>query len=303
MKILPIAFDSLGTRSMACFVESEGIKVMIDPGAALAPSRYGLKPHSIELNKLEKDWSNIVDFSLKSEVIIITHYHYDHHNPWRNLEIYKNKILLVKNPVENINFSQKQRASFFLKKIENFPKLLEYCDGKNFEFGNTKIKFSEPVFHGTNQKLGWVVEVLIEDSTGKFIYTSDVEGIVVKDQLDFILKNKPDFLILDGPMTYMLGYGYSEENLRDSIENIIKVMEKTEVKTIIIDHHLMRDLKYREKIYSLLKFGEEKKIKIISAAEFLNKPIEMLEARRKELYEKYHNFELRNNVKICEFNE
>ena len=44
-RIVPLAFDSFGVRSMATFVETDDLKVLIDPGVALAPVRYGLEPH------------------------------------------------------------------------------------------------------------------------------------------------------------------------------------------------------------------------------------------------------------------
>jgi predicted metallo-beta-lactamase superfamily hydrolase len=300
MEIFPLAFDSLGVRSMACFIKTKNMKILIDPGVSLAPLRYGLEPHTIELEKMEENWKKIVKFASESNVLIITHYHYDHHNPWENLEIYKDKLVLIKHPTEKINFSQKQRASFFLEKIKGLSKKIEYCDSKSFEFNKTRIEFSNPVFHGTNQRLGWVVEVLIEENKEKLIFTSDVEGPAIEDQTNFILKNKPNFLIVDGPMTYMLGYRYSHESLKASIENLIKIIEETPVKTIILEHHLMRDLKYKEKILPVLKAGEKNGVKVITAAEFLGKPIEMLEAKRKELYQKYPEKEGVKKVRILE---
>jgi predicted metallo-beta-lactamase superfamily hydrolase len=300
MEIFPLAFDSLGVRSMACFIKTKNMKILIDPGVSLAPLRYGLEPHTIELEKMEENWKKIVKFASESNVLIITHYHYDHHNPWENLEIYKDKLVLIKHPTEKINFSQKQRASFFLEKIKGLSKKIEYCDSKSFEFNKTRIEFSNPVFHGTNQRLGWVVEVLIEENKEKLIFTSDVEGPAIEDQTNFILKNKPNFLIVDGPMTYMLGYRYSHESLKASIKNLIKIIEETPVKTIILEHHLMRDLKYKEKILPVLKAGEKNGVKVITAAEFLGKPIEMLEAKRKELYQKYPEKEGVKKVRILE---
>ncbi|MEM5829166.1 MAG: hypothetical protein QW040_01060 [Candidatus Aenigmatarchaeota archaeon] len=291
MKILPIAFESLGTRSMACLVTTTSQKILIDPGVSLAPLRYGLQPHSIELKRLEEHWKKIVEFAKESEILIITHYHYDHHNPWENLEIYKKKTVLVKHPTEKINFSQKQRASLFLEKIKGFPVVLEYADGEEFKFGKTEIVFSEPVFHGANQKLGWVIEVLIKEGNEKFIFTSDVEGPVIKDQVEFILENKPNFIIVDGPMTYMLGYRYTHENFRVSLKNLIKIIEEASPEVLILDHHLLRDLKYKEKIATVLKTSEELNINVLTAAEFLGKPVDMLEARRRELYQKYPEVE------------
>ncbi len=41
MNITPIAADSLGTRSMATFVETGDCGIFIDPAVSLAPRRYG----------------------------------------------------------------------------------------------------------------------------------------------------------------------------------------------------------------------------------------------------------------------
>ena len=152
MKITPLAFESFGTRSMSTFIQTKDVNILIDPGVALAPLRYGLSPHPVELKRLSEHWNKIVEYAKRSDILIITHYHYDHHNPNDNLEIYKNKIVLIKHPAEKINLSQKKRASYFLEKIKNLPEKLRYSDGKEFKFGDTKIKFSPPVFHGKDSK-------------------------------------------------------------------------------------------------------------------------------------------------------
>ncbi len=274
MKIIPLAFDSLGTRSMATFVKTD-IKILIDPSAALGPSRYGLPPHPKEVKRLEEHLKIIKKHTKKCDVLIVTHYHYDHHNP--NIpEIFTNKIALVKHPKEKINASQKGRASYFLRLIK--PKVLEYADGKTFEFKNTKIKFSPPVFHGTNSRLGYVIEVCIEYQGEKFLHTSDVEGPAIKEQADFILKEKPDVIFIDGPMTYMLGYRYSVQNYQKALENLKEIAKICE--TLVLDHHLLRDINWRGKIKEIEKIKH-----VMSAAEFAGKKEELLEARRKELYE------------------
>jgi len=282
MKIIPIAFDSLGTRGMATYVETKDVKIFIDPSVSLAPIRYGLEPHSIELKRLDEHWKEIVKLASKSEVLIITHYHYDHHNPWEHLEIYKNKTVLVKHPTEKINRSQKQRSSFFLEQIKELPKKIEYADGQEFKFGKTKIKLSPPVFHGTNPRLGYVIEVLVDDGY-KFIHTSDVEGPSQKDQVDFILENKPNLVFLDGPLSYMM-YRFGVKAMESSVENMIKIVETCLLDNLILDHHFLRDLKWKERISEVFKIAEKNKIEVKTSAEYLGKEIDMLEAHRKELY-------------------
>lgn len=287
MKIIPLAFDSLGTRSMSTFIETNDVKVLIDPGVALGPRRYNLPPHQIELERLKEHWAKIVKYATLSDVIIITHYHYDHYNPNDHLEIYKNKTVLIKHPTEKINRSQKERAAYFLQQIKELPQKLEYADGKGFQFGNTKIIFSQPVFHGTNSKLGYVTEVLIDDGY-RFIHTSDVEGPSLDDQVDFILQNKPNLVILDGPLSYMLGFRYSHESLNASIKNMIKIIENLSASrrnSLVIDHHLLRDLEWKERIAEVFEAAKQKNVKVQTAAEFIGIPNDLLEARRRELWQ------------------
>ena len=285
MKILPIAFDSMGTRSMCTFVKTRDVKILIDPGVALGPSRYGLPPHPIEIKRREEHWQAIVKYAMQADVLIVTHYHYDHYRPDENLEIYENKVVFVKHPEENINKSQKERAAYFLSKIENIAKSIQHADRKEFLFGNTKIKFSQAVFHGTNAKLGYVTEVLIDDGY-KLIHTSDVEGPSIANQVEFILENKPNLVILDGPLSYMLGYRYSSKSLQLAVENMIKIVNMGSIETLIVDHHFLRDLKWKQRIASVFGAANRKGIKVLTAAEYAGKPLEMLEAQRKELYEK-----------------
>lgn len=286
MKVIPLAFDSFGTRSMSTFVETNNLKILIDPGVSLAPRRYGLPPHPIEISRLEEHWKSIKAHAKKADVLIVTHYHYDHHNP-SEPEIYKGKITLIKHPTDKINRSQKERAKYFIEQLDDLPERLEYSDGREFKFGGTTIKFSPPVFHGTNPRLGYVTEVLIEDDDGcRFVHTSDVEGPSVDDQVNFILENKPNLVILDGPLSYMLGFRYSHKSLELSVKNMIKIIKECPLETLVVDHHFLRDLKWKERLLSAFEVANKKGVKLQTAAEFAGKKIEMLEAMRKDLYSK-----------------
>jgi predicted metallo-beta-lactamase superfamily hydrolase len=284
MRVIPMSSDSMGARSMATFIETKDAKIMIDPGVALGPSRYGLPPHPKEWERMQEHWKEIVNYAEKADILIITHYHYDHHNPWDDLEIYDGKKVLVKDPKKNINYSQKSRASFFLKQIENRAKI-EIADGNKVLEGETEILFSNPVFHGTNDRLGYVVEVLIREEGNSFLFTSDVEGPSLEDQVKFVLDNRPKIVMIDGPMTYMLGYRYSQASLEASIQNLLRILEVVE--TLVIDHHLLRDLDWNKRIAKVLDKGNTMGKKVLTSNELADKPLDMLEARRKELYELY----------------
>lgn len=83
-----------------------------------------------------------------------------------------------------------------------------------------------------------------------------------------------------------MGWRFSKFGFLESNQNLIKILSQTKVNTVILDHHLVRDLHYLNKIEEVLKTAEELKKKVITAAEFLGKKPDFLEARRKELYEK-----------------
>ena len=101
MQVFPIAADSLGTRSMATLVKTKDCSVLIDPGVALGPSRYGFPPHPLELQRMDEHWREVKKIAEKSDILIVTHYHYDHHNPDAP-EIYKDKTVFLKHPKEKI---------------------------------------------------------------------------------------------------------------------------------------------------------------------------------------------------------
>lgn len=291
-KIIPLAFDSFGVRSMATFIETDDLKILIDPGVALAPIRYGLEPHPLEWQRLDETWDVIRQHAENADVLIVTHYHYDHHDP-DTPEIYKNKTVFIKHPTENINLSQKGRAALFLEAIKGTPKKLEIADAKNFQLGKTQISFSKAVCHGTNPRLGYVTEVSIKSNSEKFLHTSDVEGPSLEDQIRFIIDEKPDVLFVDGPMTYMLGFRYSFRSLEISNANLVRALKETNLHTLVLDHHFLRDLNYKLRIKPVYEAAEKRGVKVVTAAEFCRRKIEMLEALRKELYAKYSAMEFK----------
>ncbi|RLI75718.1 hypothetical protein DRP05_14280 [Archaeoglobales archaeon] len=285
MEIIPIAFDSFGARSMATFVKTKDVSIVVDPSVALGPSRYNLPPHPLEYERKRQLWEKIKEFVSKSDVVVITHYHYDHHNP-NEVEIFSGIKLLIKHPKEKINRSQRNRANFFLEQLKPINVEVDFCDSKSYEFGNTLLKISNPVFHGANDRLGYVVEVFVDAKT-TFLFSSDVEGPIHEHQLEFMLECDAETVFIDGPMTYMLGYRYSAKNFENSVKNMKRLIEKTSIKNLILDHHLTRDLKWREKLKEVFEFGEKNGVKVLSAAEFVGREDDLLEAKRKELYKKY----------------
>jgi len=288
MRVRFLAFDSMGTRSMCTLVEADDARIIIDPGAALGPWRYGLKPHPIELEKLREHKRAIEHEASEADLIIITHYHYDHFpRPGEDIGWLRGKRILLKDPEHMINFSQKVRSRIFLERLRKLDVRVEVADSRELRIGGCRIRFSNPVEHGDDPKLGYVLEVLIEERGEKLIHSSDVEGFVSKDQVKFILDNRPDMLICDGPMTYMLGYRLKDDVLRESIRNVSEIIGGGFLQEMILDHHLLRDLEWRSRVRSVMDWADVCGVRICTAAAYMGLNENLLEANRKKLYEEF----------------
>ena len=340
MQFKPIWSDSMGAKSLCTFVETPDIRILIDPGVAIMQPGF---PASItkKMHWLRKAKLAIKRASKKVEVIIISHYHYDHFTDF-DKDLYKGKKLLLKNPNEYINYSQRKRSEDFLQnicksfgevdlrdllierkfkgyedpgkelpvamsrdfgsynerrkelldkggswfrklakhwnEIPEVPELkfdeieIRYPEGKEFEFGETRLKFTGPLFHGIEYaRVGWIFSTIIEYKGEKLIYSSDMNGPIIEDYREWIIREDPRVLILDGPATYLVPYMLNLINLRRAIDNIIEIIKGTSTDLIILDHHLLRDYRYRETLKEVYRIAKRKNKEVLTAAEYLGK--------------------------------
>jgi predicted metallo-beta-lactamase superfamily hydrolase len=282
MNIKPLAFESMGTRGMATSVVTRDCIVLIDPGVNLASQRFGLSPHPMEEERKKDHWAKIKDYAEHSDILILTHYHFDHFNP-EEPEIFRSKTVILKDPKAHINRTQRTRAEQFIKRLQGLPSQLLVADGQQFSFGDTDIRFSPPVSHGPSPKMGSVVQVCIREDD-VFLHTSDVQGPATEEQVSFVLQQDPEIIFCDGPVTYMLGRRYSVQNLRKATGYLVEILEKTRVKQLILDHHLLREMKWRQRIGEVFSKARTRGAKVQTAAEFAGMKNDLLEARRRRLY-------------------
>lgn len=283
MNIIPLAAESLGVRSAAFFIETSDVKALIDPGVSLAAVRHGLPPHPIEIKAMNESWVGIKKYAALADVLIITHYHFDHYDATEPV-VFNNKTLLIKHPKEHINSSQQERAKAMIKSFRTLPRRVEFADGNTFKFGSTTIRFSKAVPHGPSTKVGWVVEVSIRQGDECFLHSSDIQGACLPEHMEFIRSEDPSTLYLDGPLTYMLGREFTEENLRTAIRNTCELLEKTRVQTIILDHHLLRDQHWKAAMAEVFDKAKKTNKQVVTAAGFLDREDEILEAHRQQLF-------------------
>lgn len=334
--------DSLGAKSMSVLVETPDVSVLIDPGAAIMHPSFPA-PDELKRRWLREAKKRIAEAAARADVVVISHYHYDHFTDF-DADMYLGKTLLVKNPNEYINDSQRKRAErffahlcealgrrleevvskpverewadpfeglklassrdfgdysrrreellekgreWFRKRTEKwagYPRIPEleiggvnvrFPEGKEFAFGNTRVRFTRPLFHGIEySRLGWVFATVVEYGGWKLVHTSDVDGPIVEDYADWIIRENPDILVLDGPMTYMLGYTLNLINLRRAVENAVRIVEETDCEAIIYDHHLTREPGFREHTAPVWEAAERLGKNVLTAAEFLGlKPV------------------------------
>ncbi|MCK4492321.1 MAG: MBL fold metallo-hydrolase [Candidatus Altiarchaeales archaeon] len=265
MKVDYVAFDSMGVKSMCFRVKTQDLTVTVDPGAAIETNSFPLPLK--EREKLVAGYHKKIKNSCRrSDLIVITHYHYDHYTPEKSM--YEGKQLLIKDPRKYIKKSQRARAGKLLSMVEGAPEGVETADGRKFRFGDTSVEFSDALWHGKRgTHLGWVLMVNIDDGESNLLYTSDLCGVYLREYADLIIDRNPDILIMDGFPSYLLGYVVSYRGLKNALENTIRIIENTDSDYYVIDHHLLRDYRFREIYYEVYRRAEELGKRILTAAE------------------------------------
>ncbi len=296
IKVTPLAAESFGVRSMCTLVETLDVKVLLDAGISLCPYRFSLPPHPIEFKMINRLRRRIAEAADRAEVVTISHYHFDHHTPsyedwlvnWTEAgetarQIYQNKRVLMKNPREKINASQRQRASLFQKTGGKYAKTLEHADGRDFAFGKTFMRFSEPVPHGPDGAItGWVIMVLVECEGERFVFAPDVQGPMSRKTLELIKAAKPQLVMIGGPPFYLSDFKVGEAQLMLGLKNLASLVETVPV--TILDHHALRDETWQNRIKTVHEKAVNMGNSIMTAAEFAGKENAFLEGSRKQLY-------------------
>ena len=296
IKVTPLAAESFGVRSMCTLVETPDISVMLDAGLSLAPYRFSLLPHPLEFKTIARLRARIAEAAAEVGVVTLSHYHFDHHTPsyedwlvnWTQdgetaRQIYQNKTVLVKNPMEKINSRQRQRAWMFQKTGGKHAMRLETADGKAFCFGGTALRFSPAVPHGPeDSSLGWVIMATVEYDGERFMHAPDVQGPMVQKTAEIILNEKPDVLMVGGPPFYLGGLEVDERQLQNGLANLNRIVQAVPV--TVIEHHALRDDDWWTRAKELYSSAKKVGHQITTAAEFVGEENQFLESMRKQLY-------------------
>jgi predicted metallo-beta-lactamase superfamily hydrolase len=296
--VTPLATESFGVRSMCTLVETPDVRFLLDAGVSLCPSRFGLPPHPVEFQTIARLRDRIAEAADKVEIVTISHYHFDHHTPsfedwlvnWTEAnetarQIYEGKRVLLKNPRERINPSQRHRAWLFQKTGGKHAKTLEKADGKMFTFGkDTVLRFSEPVTHGPESAaLGWVIMAEVECDGESFMFAPDVQGPISNHALELVKAAKPDVLMVGGPPFYLGSFKVDEAQLQQGLRNLTSLAET--VPLVIMEHHALRDESWSQKTSQVFDAARKAGNVVKTAAEFAGLENVFFESQRKQLYE------------------
>jgi hypothetical protein len=282
---------------MCTLVETPDVAVLLDAGVSLCPWRFGLPPHPIEFQTIAKMRLKIAEAADKAEVVTISHYHFDHHTPsfedwvvnWTEAnetawQIYQGKEVLIKNPKEQINASQRQRAYMFQKTGGKHARTLVAADGKTFNYGKTNLRFSEPVSHGSQSSLlGWVIMAVVEYADERFMFAPDVQGPMTQATLDEILRAEPTVVMLGGPPLYLEGIRVEPAQLDLALHNLERVAAATPV--TIVEHHALRGEGCLGRLGGVFVAASTAGHSIVTAAEYAGEENLFLESKRKQLFQ------------------
>ena len=277
MNVIPLAADSLGVRSVATYVECGDTRIVIDPGAALGPSRFDLPPADEEWEALKRSNERIGAYAARASVIFISHYHEDHfrYDP----ALYADRSVWAKHPKRMLPPKQAQRAAALWKGLEGRCRL-DAAEGRRLETPDAVLTTSPPLSHGADgTDLGHVVALSVTDRReGKrFVHASDVQGPLSPVATAYLIRERPHLLYLSGPPAY-LEYQLGNALIDEGIANLERIIDVTGCR-VIMDHHAVRARDYPERFRRLWETG-----RVVTAAGFLGLEDAALEAQRRELW-------------------
>lgn len=273
MKVLPLAADSLGVRSMATYVEVGRTGILIDPGATLAASRFSLPPSEAEWEALRRANDRISAYAARASLIFVSHYHDDHFRS--DPSCYVGRTVLAKDPRRMVTGAQARRAGELWKALGPQARL-QAADGWEHRAPDLELKVSSPLPHGVEgTPLGYVAALTVVDPAerARFVFASDVQGPLSPVAAAYLIQERPTLLYLSGPPSYLereLGAAAIDR----AIDRLRGIIDATGCR-VIMDHHALRDAGAADRFERLWETG-----RVVTAAGFLGLPEAPLESRR-----------------------
>jgi predicted metallo-beta-lactamase superfamily hydrolase len=260
LEFVPLASDSMGVRSLACYVKTPDLKMIIDPGCALGPFGTLRIPHPEEIKTNQRLTKKILEFAKAAEYLFISHYHGDHYKPPETdyfylhtdptitTELYGNKIIYHKQ-LRSLGFHQEKRADLlfkYLKKTAKEIRPVPNSNGNTIQIGGTRIIFPPEYYHGLpSTKLGFIQPLIVATDSQELYYWPDVHGFTFgADRLKLAhylseQATKTDIhriLVLGGPPKAFFRPPLDYQSLSRQFLDIFNFFNE-----IYLDHHTFRE--------------------------------------------------------------
>lgn len=277
MKIIPLAAESLGVRSMATYVEVGTTAVLIDPGATLAPLRYGLPPADEEWEALRRANDRISAYASRAHFIFVSHYHEDHFRS--DPASYAGRTVLAKDPRRMVAGLQAKRAAELWKALGPHVRL-HAADGFVLREHGIELHVSSPLPHGIEgTSYGYVVALTVVDPAerARFVFASDVQGPMSPVTVAYLVQQRPTVLYLSGPPSY-LERDLGAAAIDRGVDHLKRIIDATGCR-VLMDHHALRDAHFSTRFQALWETG-----RVTTAAAYLGLPVSALESRRHTLW-------------------
>jgi predicted metallo-beta-lactamase superfamily hydrolase len=273
MKIVPLAAESLGVRSMATYVEAGQTGILIDPGATLSPSRFNLPPSEEEWEALRRGNDRISAYAARASLVFVSHYHEDHFRS--DPATYAGRTVLVKDPRRMVAGMQAKRGAELWTALEPVARVVS-ADGGKQRTPDVELRVSPPLPHGVDgSRLGAVVVLTVVDlrENERFVFASDVQGPLSSVAGAYLIQERPTLLYLSGPPSYIerdVGVVVIERG----IDNLLRILDATGCR-VIMDHHALRDTRFAERFRRVWETGA-----VVTAAGYVGLKEAALESRR-----------------------
>ena len=280
MHIEILGTESLGVRGLSCVVDVRDRKIVIDPGLALGYQRHGLLPHPAQVAVGEHVRRRIIRALKDATDVVMSHLHGDH-VPLPDANPYQLKAQHVAPFCQTARFWAKGPEGLshnMLRRREALRQVL----GRDLPNAEAKrdgpLAFSPPMAHGERHSyLGTVMMTRIESEDTVFVHASDIQ-LLDGEAVSLILAWRPDIVLVGGPPLYLPWLSSSRR--KRAWKNALRLARH--VDTLILDHHLLRS---EEGLSWLSRLTARTGHRVICAADFMERPHCLLEARREQLYE------------------
>ena len=277
MKVVPLAAESLGVRSMATYVEAAGLGILVDPGASLAPSRFGLPPAGEEWEALRRANDRISAYAVRSSYVFVSHYHEDHFRS--DPASYAGRTVLAKDPRRMVAGQQARRAGELWRALGGQARV-QPADGAVLRDGAVELRVSAPLPHGPEgTTLGHVVALTVAepDQRERFVFASDVQGPLSAVAAAYLVRERPTLLYLSGPPAY-IEREVGTATIERGVDHLRRILDATGCR-VIMDHHALRDAAFSTRFERLWATG-----RVVTAAGHLGIETRALESRRHSLW-------------------